>query len=70
MKVSWTEVEQGWTVYDAANENIGQVLAVQGNPAANVFHGLLVVSGPFRASVYISAEKIAKIENGVIRLNR
>jgi uncharacterized protein YrrD len=66
--VSWLVVEPGWRVVDARGEEIGRVERVVGDENADIFEGIDVREGLLKES-FVSAERIASIVEGEIRLS-
>ena len=66
--VSWLLIEPGWTVVDAAGDEIGRVEEVVGDSTADIFDGLAVASGMFDRQRYVAAEQLAEITAGQVRL--
>lgn len=74
--VSWKVIEPGWTVLSADGQEIGEVHQVVGDENADIFDGLAVTHHGGPAFVheladkprYVSADKVAGIQQGVVRL--
>ena len=66
--VSWYLVEPGWEVVDSAGEALGEVLTVTGDSDADIFDGLQV-RPPGARELFVTANRVARIEEGRIELN-
>jgi hypothetical protein len=66
--VSWFMIEPGWKVVDAAGEEIGQVEAVVGDSAEDIFNGLAVSTGLLDRPRYVPSERVQEITEGEVRL--
>jgi uncharacterized protein DUF2171 len=67
--VAWTMIEHGWTVRDAAGEEIGRVDEVTGDENADIFDGLSLTEGILEGKKYVPSEHVAEIYEGDIRLD-
>jgi sporulation protein YlmC with PRC-barrel domain len=68
-QVSWMVVEPGWDVVDAEGKRVGQVKEVLGDADKDIFNGLAVSPGLFKPTKYVPAERVGRIEEGLIRLS-
>jgi hypothetical protein len=66
--VSWMMIEQGWTVVDAAGDDVGRVDEVLGDQDADIFNGLHILTGVLGKQTYIPAERVGKIVEGRVQL--
>ena len=67
--VSWFLVERGWDVVGIDNAKLGHVEDVVGDSGKDIFNGLAVTAGLFRATKYVPAERVAEIVEGRVRLD-
>ena len=67
--VSWMVIERGWSVVDAADDEVGQVEEVLGDVDADIFSGLSVLPGALARRLYVPAEDVEWIVEGRIRLS-
>jgi hypothetical protein len=67
--VAWNVIERGWTVFDAAGDEIGRVDEVTGDENADIFDGLMVSKGILSKSRYVPAENVAQILEGEVHLS-
>jgi hypothetical protein len=65
--VSWMMIEQGWTVVDSAAESVGTVHEVLGDLEADIFSGLLVLTGML-ATRDVPSELVGEIVEGRVQL--
>jgi hypothetical protein len=63
MSVSWLLVEDGWEVVDASGRVAGEVSEVVGDPDADIFDGLKVLT-PAGIETYVPADRVGEIEDG------
>jgi sporulation protein YlmC with PRC-barrel domain len=68
-QVSWIVVEPGWDVIDAEGKRVGQVKEVLGDADKDIFSGLAVSPGLFKPTKHVPAERVGRIEEGLIRLS-
>src|SRR5260370_35676918 len=61
-------IERGWTVRDAAGEEIGRVDEVTGDENADIFDGLSVSEGILEGKKYVPSENVAEIHEGDVLL--
>ena len=66
--VSWLVIERGWEVVDRQGEKVGQVEATLGDENADIFNGLVIATSLVRSPRYVSAEDVAEISEGRVRL--
>jgi uncharacterized protein YrrD len=66
--VSWMMIERGWTVVDAAGEEVGVVDDVLGDEDADIFNGLQVLPGVLARELYVPAESVGEIVEGRVSL--
>lgn len=69
--VSWLVVEQGWSVLDAAGNEIGKVDRIAGDVEADVFDGIVVGDGGtvLTRARYVPAEHVSAIREGEVVLD-
>ena len=65
--VSWKLIEHGWTVVDAAGEELGTVHEVLGDPNADIFSALVIHHG-LLAKKEIPSELVGEIVEGRVQL--
>ena len=65
--VSWMMIEQGWTVVDSADDKVGTVQEVLGDVEADIFHGLVVLTGML-ATKEVLSEQVGEIVEGSVQL--
>ncbi len=68
--VSWMLIEEGWTVVDAADKDVGRVDEVLGDEGADIFNGLQILTGAIGKKTYVPAEDVGEIVEGRIQLRR
>jgi hypothetical protein len=66
--VSWLLIEPGWTVADAAGEEVGRVDEVAGDSNADIFDGLAIALSMTGKARYVPAEQIKEIVEGRVTL--
>jgi hypothetical protein len=66
--VSWFMIEAGWSVVDAAGDEIGKVEEVVGDSAEDIFNGLAVSTGLLEHPRYVPSERVEEITEGQVRL--
>lgn len=66
--VSWLMIEPGWTVEDAAGEQLGRVEEVTGDSNADIFDGLSIALGMTKQPLYVASENVGEIVDGRVRL--
>jgi hypothetical protein len=64
--VSWLLIEPGWRVMDALGEEIGKVAEVLGDTERDIFDGLAVSRGILDSTLYLAAERVGRIEMGLV----
>ena len=67
--VAWVMIEPGWSVLDAAGEEIGKVKEVTGDENVDIFDGLAIRQGVLSKEQYVPSEHVAEIVEGVVRLS-
>jgi hypothetical protein len=67
-QVSWLMIETGWKVLAADGTEVGKVDEVAGDSSADIFDGLAVATSALGKPRYVSAEEVASIEPGIVRL--
>ena len=67
--VSWLMIERGWHVHGSDDEHLGRVEEVMGDTVKDIFNGLAVTAGLFRATKYVEAERISEIVENRITLD-
>src|SRR5690348_12531593 len=69
--VAWRVIERGWTVLDAAGNEIGKVDQITGDVEADIFDGITVGDGGTMLSRprYVPSEHVAAIRRGEIALD-
>ena len=69
--VAWNVIEPGWSVLDAAGNEIGKVDRITGDVDADIFDGLAIGDGGtvLTRSRYVAAEHVVAITRGEIVLD-
>ncbi len=67
--VSWLLIRPGWKVVAADGAEIGQVDEVTGDEDADIFDGLAVATSLLGKARYVPAERVGRIEEGVVHLD-
>lgn len=67
--VAWTMIEHGWSVRDAAGDEVGTVHEITGDENHDIFDGLAIHSGRFGGKRYVPSEHVAEITEGVVVLD-
>jgi len=67
--VAWTMIERGWTVIDAAAEEIGHVDEIRGDENADIFDGIMISHGILSKPTYVPSEDVAQILEGEVHLS-
>jgi hypothetical protein len=67
--VAWTLIEPGWSVVDAAGEDVGHVDEVTGDSSIDIFNGLAISSGPLGKPHYVPSENVARIYEHRVELS-
>jgi len=66
--VSWLAIQPGWKVLAADGSEIGEVDEVTGDERTDIFDGLSIAVSALGQPRYATAEQIASIEDGAVRL--
>jgi len=66
--VAWFLIEEGWKVVDRGGSDVGSVESVLGDPNADIFHGLLIMTGLLGGRRYVAAEDVGTITVGCVQL--
>jgi len=67
--VSWLAIKPGWKVLSADGSEIGQVDEVTGDENTDIFDGLSIAVSALGQPRYVTAEQVAGIEQGAVRLS-
>jgi len=69
--VSWKAIEQGWSVLDAAGDEIGKVDQITGDLNLDIFDGITFGDGGtvLTRARYVPAERVVEILQGEVRLD-
>jgi hypothetical protein len=67
--VAWNMIERGWTVLDAADEEIGHVDEIRGDENADIFDGITISQGILSRPKYVPSEEVAEILEGEVHLS-
>jgi hypothetical protein len=69
--VAWRVIERGWSVLDAAGNEIGKVDHITGDVEADIFDGITVGDGGtvLTRPRYVPSEHVASIRRGEIALD-
>lgn len=67
--VAWLVIERGWQVVGIDQSKLGHVEEVMGDSGKDIFNGLAVTAGLFRATKYVPSERVVEIVEGSIRLD-
>jgi hypothetical protein len=67
--VSWLLIEPGWKVVTADGDEVGKVVAVDGDLQKDIFSGLEVKPGLLGPRKYLPAEHVRAIYEGRIVLD-
>jgi hypothetical protein len=69
--VAWRVIEPGWSVLDAAGNEIGKVDKITGDVNADIFDGITVGDGGtvLTRAKYVASEHVAEIRQGEIVLD-
>src|SRR5438128_12458564 len=62
-------VRPGWKVVAADGSEVGNVDEVTGDEGQDIFDGLAISAHTFSKPVYVPAEQVAEITDGVVRLS-
>jgi hypothetical protein len=66
--VSWLAIEPGWKVFTTEGKEFGEVDEVVGDDTTDIFDGLSIATDALGQPRYVTAEQVASIEQGVVRL--
>ena len=67
--VSWLAIKPGWKVLSADGSEIGQVDEVTGDENTDIFDGLSIAVSALGQPRYVTADQVAGIEQGAVRLS-
>lgn len=67
--VSYLLVERGWDVVARDGSHLGHIESVVADEAKDIFNGLVVTAGLFRATKYVPSERVAEIVEGRVALD-
>jgi hypothetical protein len=67
--VAWNMIERGWTVLDAADEEIGHVDEIRGDENADIFDGITISQGILSRPKYVPSEEVAETLEGEVHLS-
>lgn len=67
--VAWFLIEEGWKVVDRGGSDVGTVESVLGDPNADIFHGLLFMTGLLGGRRYAPADVVGTITEGTVHLS-
>jgi uncharacterized protein YrrD len=69
--VAWRVIERGWSVLDAAGNEIGKVDEITGDVNADIFDGITVGDGGavLTRARYVASEHVAEIRDGEVVLD-
>jgi sporulation protein YlmC with PRC-barrel domain len=67
-RVSWFLVETGWEVVESEGQRVGHVKEVVGDTGKDIFNGLAVSPGLLKTTLYVPAEVVGAIEEGIVHL--
>jgi hypothetical protein len=66
--VSWFLIEAGWTVVDAAGEEVGSVDEVVGDSSDDIFNGLSISTSLLGKPRYVPSEQVGELTEGRVHL--
>ena len=66
--VSWLMIEPGWRVEAVDGTEAGRVEEVTGDSDADIFNGLAIAFSLLGGQRYVSADQVAEITEGSVRL--
>lgn len=66
---SWLSIKSGWKVLAADGTEAGEVDEVIGDEESDIFDGLSIATSALGQPRYVSADQIASIEQGAVRLS-
>ena len=67
-RVSWLMIRAGWKVLTAEDEEIGEIDEIVGDDSEDIFDGLAIATSAIGKPRYVSAEHVADITGGSVRL--
>jgi uncharacterized protein YrrD len=67
--VSYLLVERGWDVVAKDGSHLGHIEDVVADEAKDIFNGIVVTAGLFRATKYVPSERVAEIVEGRVALD-
>jgi hypothetical protein len=67
-EVAWLMIEPGWKVVASDGSEIGEVESIVGDTGVDIFNGLSITTGLLSPPRYVPAERVARIEEGRVRL--
>jgi hypothetical protein len=67
--VSWLMIEAGWKVLASDGSEVGEVNEVAGDDTEDIFNGLAVATSAFGKPVYVPAEQVGEITDGIVHLS-
>ncbi len=67
--VSWLMIKTGWKVVAADGSEVGEVDEIAGDDTEDIFDGLAIATSAFGKPVYVPAEQVAQITDGVVHLS-
>ena len=67
--VSWLLIKPGWKVLAADGGEVGEVDEVAGDDTEDIFDGLAIATSALGKPRYVTAEQIAEITQGAVRLS-
>ena len=66
--VSWLMIETGWKVIASDGSEVGEVDEIAGDSSLDIFDGLAIATSAFGKPRYVTAEQVAEITEGTVRL--
>jgi hypothetical protein len=67
--VSWLAIRPGWKVFAADGSEVGEVDEVAGDERSDIFDGLSIATSALGQPRYVTADQVADIEQGAVRLS-
>ncbi|HEV2998429.1 MAG TPA: DUF2171 domain-containing protein [Solirubrobacteraceae bacterium] len=67
-RVAWLSIKSGWKVLAADGSEIGEVDEVVGDEHSDIFDGLSIATSALGEPRYVTADRVAEIEEGTVRL--
>jgi hypothetical protein len=67
-RTSWLAIETGWEVQDRSGASIGEVTAVVGDPAKDIFDGLRLETSD-GSKRYVPGERVGEILEGQVSVD-